>query len=879
MKLQLKIEYRTRWGEQLFVRTGNREIPLEYIGSGQWEGCIPDYAAGAEYTYVVKENGSVTRIEWHGHRIPALCSGERKETCTADVSDKWNDIPSDAPLYTSAFTEGIFGRKKRRKKITAHSKETPARRKNAGIVFLTDFADIRPGEVLAIAGSIPELGTWTKPLLMDDTCFPHWKAEVKAGKPFFYKYLIVDRATLNPVAWEDGDNRYFSDIPDRKSGRTAVAASDVPAFRNRYWRGAGTAIPVFSLRSRDGFGTGEFQDLKKLADWMSLTGQNIIQILPVNDTTMTGTWQDSYPYKANSSFALHPQFLNLPAAGVPADEEYMSLKKELNSLPEIDYERVNSEKSRLLRKFFDNGGKSVLKTKEYIEFVAGNAEWLIPYAAFCSLRDKFGTADFSRWGEFSKFGDALITEYCKRNKKDIDFHCFVQYNLHLQLSDACAYAHSKGVILKGDLPIGISRTSTDAWLHPELFHMDSQAGAPPDAFSEFGQNWGLPTYDWEKMAKDGFAWWKARLNKMSEYFDAFRIDHILGFFRIWEIPSDAVHGLLGHFNPALPYSTEELKDNGFDISGDRFISPFACDGILNEIFGDRAESVRKTYMKDGKLKPAYSTQRKIAEKLSKDEKTKSIAEGLMTLLDDVLFIEDPHRKGFYHPRIAAHSTFTYRSLPEHLKKSFDRLYDDFFYRRHNEFWKQSALNKLPALLASTGMLACGEDLGMIPDCVPEVMDRLKILSLEIQRMPKSITETFANPAHYPYFSVCTTSTHDMNPLRAWWEEDRELTGRFYREILKGSGDAPYFCEPWICRQIISMHLASPSMLAILPLQDWLSMDGRLRLEDPHKERINVPAIPIYYWRYRMHLTIESLMKEKTFNENIKEMIRLSGRSE
>jgi 4-alpha-glucanotransferase len=418
----------------------------------------------------------------------------------------------------------------------------------------------------------------------------------------------------------------------------------------------------------------------------------------------------------------------------------------------------------------------------------------------------------------------------------------------------------------------------DAWLYPELFHMNSQAGAPPDAFSAFGQNWGFPTYNWERMAKDGFAWWKARLAKMSEYFDAFRIDHILGFFRIWEIPMDAVHGLLGYFNPAMPYSAEELAEYGFDMHDGNWSTPITYDWVLWGIFGDLAEEVKANYLKDGKLLPEYNTQRKVADKLVGDDpKTAAIREGLMTLLDDVLFIEDPRQKGHYHPRISGQATYSYRSLDAYRRSAYEKLHDDFFYRRHNEFWKESAMKKLPALLDSTGMLACGEDLGMIPACVPDVMAELRILSLEIQRMPKSVTETFANPAWYPYLSVCTTSTHDMNPVRAWWEEDRELTDKFYHEVVGAHGETPYYCEPWVCRQILQQHLASPAMFTILPLQDWLSMDAQLRLEDPNKERINVPANSRHYWRYRMHLTLEQLSDEMEFNDALTGMIVGSGR--
>ena len=569
------------------------------------------------------------------------------------------------------------------------------------------------------------------------------------------------------------------------------------------WKGAGTAIPVFALRSEDDFGVGEFLDLKKMVDWAVLTGQTFLQLLPVNDTTMFGTIDDSYPYNANSTFALHPQFINLPAAGVPVDKEYLKLQKQLNSFvkdgrPETDYVSVNREKRRLLRKAFDANWKSLSRTKAYRNFLAANREWLIPYSRFCALRDEFGTPDFSQWGEFAVYDEARLERWNKNHRSETDFNCFLQFHLDAQFRQVRDYAHSKGVVLKGDLPIGVSRTSADAWQFPKLFNMDSQAGAPPDSFSADGQNWGFPTYNWEEMAKDGYAWWKARLRKMSEYFDAFRIDHILGFFRIWQIPVPEKSGLAGYFSPALPYSADELRSWGYGNRMDRFI-------------------------------------------------------------------EDPHRPGWYHPRIDA--------------KDLGDLYIDFFYRRHNEFWKHNAMDKLSALLGSTNMLACGEDLGMIPACVPEVMQRLNILSLEIQRMPKDPAQTFTDPAHYPYGCVCTTSTHDMSPIRAWWEEDRSLSQRFYNEALGCGGAAPYFCEPWVCRRIVEQHLWSPAMLVILPLQDWLSISPELRYKgNPADERINVPAIPRYHWDYRMHLSLEELLAAKDFNTDVATLVKSSGRN-
>ena len=866
MKLNLSIEYRTNWGEEIVLCLGGKRYPLSYVAEGIWTGEVARFnpEKASEYTYEVVRDGVTIRKEWKKHILVLPAETKAK---VVNIYDRWNDRPADSPFYSSAFTDAIFGRK---------AAKTAAAPKGANVVLQVSVPSLRPNEVLAIAGSGKAMKEWTKVIPFDENKFPVWTLPLNVTEPFSYKILVADRKTLAPIAWEDGENRWFLNVPEK--GEMTVEADAQVRFSGRDWKGAGTAIPVFALRTDDDFGVGEFYDLKKMVDWAAATGQSILQLLPINDSTMLHTWEDSYPYNPNSTFALHPQFLHLPAVGVKVDEDYKALQTELNSLAQIDYERVNNLKIELLYQAYSKTFKKLSATARYQEFVEKNGFWLLPYAAFCVLRDQNRTPDFTQWKGYAKYNKKKIAAFCEENRKDIDFWCFVQYHLDLQLSEVCAYAHSKGVIFKGDLPIGISRTSVDAWLYPELFHMDSQAGAPPDAFSADGQNWGFPTYNWEKMAEDDFAWWKSRLAKMSEYFDAFRIDHILGFFRIWEIPMDAVHGLIGYFNPAMPYSAEELAAVGFDMSDGNWSTPLTYDWVLWGIFGDLAEEVKANYLKDGKLLPEYSTQRKVADKLVGDDpKTAAIREGLMTLLDDVLFIEDPRQKGHYHPRISGQATYSYRSLDAYRRSAYEKLHDDFFYRRHNEFWKESAMKKLPTLLDSTGMLACGEDLGMIPACVPDVMAELRILSLEIQRMPKSVSETFANPAWYPYLSVCTTSTHDMNPVRAWWEEDRELTDKFYHEVVGAHGETPYYCEPWVCRQILQQHLASPAMFTILPLQDWLSMDAQLRLEDPNKERINVPANSRHYWRYRMHLTLEQLSDEMEFNDALTGMIVGSGR--
>ena len=890
MKLIFNIDYRTNWGESVYVVGNNaaigggdaaRAFCLTPEDGGRWSGEveITDQIDLLHYRYIVKNENGEIRNEWgHGNTVDLSL-----HPAVVRMYDRWQDQPFDKPYYSSAFTECICRQQRN---------ATPAMISTGHTALWVSAPMVSSEYSVAVCGSSSALGAWNpaKAVVMSNVDFPVWKAELPAAalaNGTEYKFLIVDKAG-NFVAWEGGDNRVVM-IDADASTATIIAGM---RFINTLdlWKGAGTAIPVFSLRSDDDMGVGDFYDIKKMVDWCVITGQTFLQLLPINDTTMTNTWTDSYPYNANSTFALHPMYLRVQELGELADksrrEHYKNLAAELNALAEVDYEKANNAKNAYIREIYAQEGEKTLASSDYKAFVVKNAHWLHPYAAFCALRDRFGTPDFTQWGEYANYSPEVLERVVKENPSEIDMVCYVQFHLDRQMRHVHEYANANGVALKGDIPIGISRTSADAWVDTRLFNMDCQAGAPPDDFSVLGQNWGFPTYNWEEMNRDGFAWWKARFGKMAEYFDAYRIDHVLGFFRIWEIPMDAVHGLLGHFNPALPYTQEELRHNyDFWIDVDKQTTPYIMDYFLDDFFGPYTAETIRLYMDPVgygryRLKPQFDTQRKVAEYFAtqpKDEKSQRICNGLFGLIDDVLFIEDPIEKGKYHPRISAQFTYIYRSLNDYERWCFDRLYNDFYYRRHNDFWYGKAMWKLPPLIDSTDMLVCAEDLGMIPACVPAVMDQLEILSLEIQRMPKDPNTPFGNTWAYPYYSVCTTSTHDMGGIRQWWEEDRAATQRFFNQVLHEGGQAPYFAEPWVCDRIVDLHLQSPSMLCILPLQDWLSISASLRREDPREEQINVPANSRHYWRYRMHLTIDELIANVEFNNYLKTKIEYSCR--
>ena len=709
------------------------------------------------------------------------------------------------------------------------------------------------------------------------------------GRHLEFKFVAF-RNAKNELLWETSMNRTV-DLPEMKAGELVSYELDQAFFALYNRKLAGTQVPVFSLRTRKSAGIGDFGDLKTMIDFVASTGQKVLQLLPINDTTITHTWTDSYPYSCISVFAIHPQYADLHALpelkDAKARAEAEKTRAELNALDKIDYEKVNDFKINYLRQIFNQEGEKMMKTAEYKAFFQDTELWLVPYAQYSYLRDKNGTADFNQWPDHQVWDEAerkALADPKTAAYKNVAFFYFVQFVLDRQMQEAHEHAKAKGVILKGDIPIGVNRNGCDVWMEPKYFNLNGQAGAPPDDFSANGQNWGFPTYNWFEMLKDGCQWWNRRFKNMARYFDAYRIDHVLGFFRIWEIPVHSVHGLLGQFAPALAMSREEIESYGLHFQEDRFTRPFITDWVLDRMFHERAGEVKEKYLdrlddERYQMKPEVDTQRKVEALFADvtDEKELWLRDGLYALISDVLFVRDHTNPGVFHPRISAQLDFIYESLYDNDKAAFNRLYNDYFYRRNNQFWYQEAMKKLPKLVQATRMLVCAEDLGMVPDCVPWVMDELKILSLELQRMPKDPSVKFGHLSRHPYRSVCTISSHDMPTLRMWWDENVQRTQEYYNTMLYRQGPAPHPLPGWLASDIISRHLTSPTMLCILSIQDWLATDEALRLPDADAERINIPANPKHYWRYRMHLNIEDLAADKRFVQNITEMISQSGR--
>ena len=890
MTVQFNIEYKAMFGEQIVVNIqteeGELKLPLETTDGERWacDWCVESPEKSYTYYYSVEREGRAVKTEWL--MIKHQLDVNAKKAAVYTLYDHWKAMPEDAFLYSSAFTDCINHQAPQEMKPETGSKI---------VRLIVRAPQLRDGERLGVLGADKALGVWDvqKILPMAQHTYNEWVADIDAthleGRHLEFKFVAF-RNAKNELLWETSMNRTV-DLPEMKAGELVSYELDQAFFALYNRKLAGTQVPVFSLRTRKSAGIGDFGDLKTMIDFVASTGQKVLQLLPINDTTITHTWTDSYPYSCISVFAIHPQYANLHALpelkDAKARAEAEKTRAELNALDKIDYEKVNDFKINFLRQIFNQEGEKMMKTAEYKAFFQDTEQWLVPYAQYSYLRDKNGTADFNQWPDHQVWDEAerkALTDPKTAAYKNVAFFYFVQFVLDRQMQEAHEHAKAKGVILKGDIPIGVNRNGCDVWMEPKYFNLNGQAGAPPDDFSANGQNWGFPTYNWFEMLKDGCQWWNRRFQNMARYFDAYRIDHVLGFFRIWEIPVSSVHGLLGQFAPALAMSREEIESYGLHFQDDRFTRPFITDWVLDRVFHERAGEVKEKYLdrlddERYQMKPEVDTQRKVEALFADatDEKELWLRDGLYALISDVLFVRDHTNPGVFHPRISAQLDFIYESLYDNDKAAFNRLYNDYFYRRNNQFWYQEAMKKLPKLVQATRMLVCAEDLGMVPDCVPWVMDELKILSLELQSMPKDPSVKFGHLSRNPYRSVCTISSHDMPTLRMWWDENIQRTQEYYNTMLYRQGPAPHPLPGWLASDIISRHLTSPSMLCILSIQDWLATDEALRLPDSDAERINIPANPKHYWRYRMHLNIEDLAADKRFVQNITEMISQSGR--
>jgi 4-alpha-glucanotransferase len=603
-----------------------------------------------------------------------------------------------------------------------------------------------------------------------------------------------------------------------------------------------------------------------------------------------------------SCFALHPIYIDLleiardlPRAIV---EQIGAAKWEFEQEPALNYPVVYKFKMRILRQIYDVVSAELPSNRAFAQFVENEGEWLKPYALYCYLRDQNGTSDFHLWPKYATITPREVSELSARLNGEIQFTFWLQFVCDQQFQNAKNYAHDHAVVLKGDLPIGVYLNSCECWIWPKNFRLGQCAGAPPDAFSGDGQNWGFPTYDWDFMEADDYSWWRLRLRRMSKLFQALRVDHVLGFFRIWEIPrATAIRGILGHFFPCLPITTEELLKWGLsDI--DRYVKPYVRWHLLIAKFGPDARRIAARYFIARQTDPVddffdfrgeVDTEQKIAQRVAEDfpddpVKQKQYQIELLRLLGNVLLI--PADEGGFHVRteVTVESikmtkdgpvptvSSSWSELPDRERYQMRQLYIDFTYKRQTDFWISKANQKLSILNGSTNMLVCAEDLGQINEGLLGALRDTGMLGLRVQRMSKDPTKPFDEVQAWQYLSVCCPATHDMTSLRGWWEENRVASADFWHSQLGQWSKVPDSCEPFVLEMILKQHLESNSMWAIFLLQDLTGLSYGFRRQPAQEERINDPSDSHQKWRYRYPFSLKELLDDWGFTSHVRGLV-------
>jgi 4-alpha-glucanotransferase len=644
----------------------------------------------------------------------------------------------------------------------------------------------------------------------------------------------------------------------------------------RYY--TGVLVPVGSLRSAKSSGVGEFADLPLLADWCLEAGLDVIQILPVNDTG-----GETSPYSATSAFALHPLYLrvdDVPEVGsvrsedAGIDAELRAMREEIDASPRIRFADVLEQKLDILERVHRARREEIAADAGLARWIEDNP-WVREFAVYRCIKDRQGKRSWVDWNDLRNpsFADIEALWHEPSLQDELTFHCWVQYNAESQLRAAAAAVSERGVYLKGDLPILMAEDSADVWAHREIFKPELRAGAPPDMFSHLGQNWGLPIYDWDVLASNDYDWWRRRLDQADGFYHAFRIDHVLGFFRIWAVPAEDEAGTMGYFHPSYLLTSEHLAESGFDESRVRWLAePHIPGKRLRDTLGEHAAQVIECCLE-----------------ALEDEELYVFAEGFRER--DLLALDLPEEpkeslRGWYHDRALIRvssdryapawkmrDASSYLSLDGEEKQRLDELVAHAT-RISEEMWEEQGRRILSLVNGSAAMLPCAEDLGVVPESVPRVLSDLGILGLRIPRWTRRWDEPgqpYIPLKRYPYLTVCAPSVHDTSTLREWWERE-DGVDEFW-SALGLEGERPTELTPELAGTVISRILDTNSAICMFQIQDFFALSEDLRSADPADERVNIPGTKTEFnWSYRLPVDIESLIDETSLNTRIRDLV-------
>ena len=641
---------------------------------------------------------------------------------------------------------------------------------------------------------------------------------------------------------------------------------------------SGVAVPLFSLHSKTSIGIGEFLDLIPFARWCELCNFNIIQLLPVNDTG-----SESSPYSARSAFALNPVFINIQAVvgSSEFEDEIENAKEKFDALEKIDYYKISTWKRFILRKIFDNRYDQLKKDKTLAAWIDKNT-WAKPYCVYCTLKEQNNEASWKDWKHYQNPTEKDIEKLWNKYLKDCLFQAWIQGVAEMQFTTAVAEVSKMNVRIKGDIPILINEDSADAWANRNYFSMEDRAGAPPDMFSYSGQNWGFPTYRWDNLERDGFSWWKERLHQASKFYHAYRIDHVLGFFRIWSIPQTEVTGILGRFNPCIPLTWSVLNNGGFCRETLEYLRrPNYSVDQLREFLGEETDRLISLYFENLPneqsrfvFKPEFYSEKSITT-LDEPQNVKDV---LLKVYWNRVFIPTGDENTFY-PFWYWYDQPVLFTLPENEQQKLRELINQNE-KSQELLWEQNATKLLSVLAKETDMLVCAEDLGAVPHCVPKVLKSLNILSLRIERWARNWDAPYSpyyDMAEYPRLSVCTTSCHDTSTLRGLWQEP-DFDKNLYWSHAHLSGQAPEELTPPTVRNILAHVFSSNSLFCILPVQDYFALSSTLSEVPADKERVNIPGtVGGANWSYRMPCSVEELLDNASLASEIRKLVDVRKR--
>lgn len=670
----------------------------------------------------------------------------------------------------------------------------------------------------------------------------------------------------------------------------------------------GVVVPLGALYSKENPVIGCYSDLIPFAQICKNAGLKLIQLLPVNDT---GT--QSSPYSGLSAFALHPIYIcikeingfkELYAENKVFSNAYDDFCKNNKYSLRYDYDSILNTKISLLKSLYEltAAGKTGNPDDELAKFIKSNS-WVKTYAVYKNLKWNYMQAGWKSWHKEDQFKSPEEIEKLwntKAFKKEHLFYAWCQMIASTQFSNSVQAVHDAGILLKGDMPILMNEDSCDTWAHPEFFNQNLRAGSPSDGENPSGQNWGFPTYNWKNLEAADYSWWKDRLKNAARYYDAYRLDHILGFFRIWAIPETDCNALNGHTDPYTSFKKADLYELGFDDDRIRWLSqPHIPTSVVEDITWNReiAHQILELLCEQIGNEELWLFKKSISgsqeiwnisfKSIVNEDAENRIKSKLVEYWSNKTLLEVSKNK--FVPLWTYGQSTSWKSLNEKEKENLTELFENLN-KKNEKLWKKQADDIFTAITSEIKMIPCGEDLGVGIECVPKTMKAHKILGLRVVRWCRKWDEKdqpYVDFKDYEPLSVTTTSVHDSSTIREWFEgiENGELRMENGESLplapaagassaTPSSGDTPQrpVFSPEVAYTILKNCAQSASMWYIPPLQDFLYMNKKYWLSTAAEERINVPGtVTKFNWTYRIPVSLEDLSSDNELIEKIKKI--------